>query len=240
MNIRLSKRSLVENLLVPASKLSDNVSLDFASDTSCLKTLVTSSDNSTILLASIPCELKDPFKCIIPDSKTFLRLFAGIDQENITLDIDSNVVKYSSSGLSFKYHLLDDSYINNKKAISEEKLDQLTFDTTFVLSKAKLSDILKFNSIIPDAEKLYFSTDNFNNVVAKIGDDQKCNTNEINIEVSEAFEGEAIIESIPLNIQNILLLSFNSDSISVSVNHKLKIFKFETPLTKYIISGLVK
>jgi len=239
MNIRLSKRSLVENLLVPASKLSDNVSLDFDSESTCLKTLVTSSDNSTILLASIPCEVKDPFKCFVPDSKTFLRLFAGIEQENITLDIDSNVVKYSSSGLSFKYHLLDDSYINNKKAISEEKLDQLTFDTTFVLSKAKLSDILKFNSIIPDAEKLYFSTVD-NKVVAKIGDEQKCNTNEINIDVSDAFKGESINDSIPLNIQNILLLSFNSDNISVSVNHKLKIFKFETPLTKYIISGLVK
>jgi len=167
-------------------------------------------------------------------------LFAGIDQENIELEVDSNVVKYSGTGLSFKYHLLDDSYSNTKKSISEEKLSQITFDTTFTLTKAKLSDILKFNSIIPDAEKLYFSTDSFNNVVAKIGDDQKCNTNEINIEVSEGFDGDSITESIPLNIQNILLLSFNSDNISVSVNHKLKIFKFETPLTKYIISGLVK
>jgi hypothetical protein len=239
MNIKLNKRDLVENLLIPASKIADNVSLKFSEDSSNLKTLVTSSDNSIILLASVPCKVKDPFECIIPDSKTFLRLFSAINNEDISLDVESNVVKYSSSLVSFKYHLLDDLYGSNKKAISEEKLSQLAFDTTFELSKSKLSDILKFNSIIPDAEKIYFST-NGKKVFAKIGDEQKCNTNEINVEVSESFEGEQIIESIPLNIQNILLLSFNNETISISVNHKLKIFKFETPLTKYIISGLVK
>jgi len=239
VNIKINKRSLVENLLVPASKISDNVCLDFTPSKTHIKTLVTSSDNSTMLLASIPCELEDPFKCIVPDCKTFLRLFSGIEEENITLVIDSNVVKYASSGLSFKYHLLDDSYYNTKKAISEEKLNGLTFDTTFELTKVKLTDILKFNSIVPDAEKLYFFT-NKDKVIAKLGDEQKCNTNEINIDVSESFGGLTIEESIPLNIQNILLLSFNSDIILVSINHKLKIFKFETPLTKYIISGLVK
>jgi hypothetical protein len=239
MNINLSKRDLVENLLAPASKLADNVSLDFSSDGSYMKTLVTSADNSTILLVSIPCKTKEPFKCIIPDSKTFLRLFASIDNDTISLDVDSNVVKYNSPTISFKYHLLDDSYISNKKAINEEKLSQLTFDTTFTLTKAKLSDILKFNSIVPDAEKLYFST-NGKKVIAKIGDEQKSNTNEINIEASESFQGEEMHESIPLNIQNILLLSFNSENITVSINHKLKVFKFDTPLTKYIISGLVK
>jgi len=239
MNIKINKRSLVENLLVPASKLSDNVCLDFPSDSSSVKTLVTSSDNSTILLASVPCKVSDPFKCIIPDSKTFLRLFSGIDEDNIALDIESNVIKYSSPTISFKYHLLDDSYINNKKAISEEKLSQITFDTTFDLQKSKLSDILKFNSIVPDAEKLYFYTKD-GKVFAKLGDEQKCNTNEINIEISESFEGEALSESIPINIQNILLLSFNSEVISIKINQKLKVFKFETPLTEYIISGLVK
>ena len=239
MNIKINKRHLVENLLVPASKLSDNVCLDFPSDSSNVKTLVTSSDNSTILLASVPCKVSDPFKCIIPDSKTFLRLFSGIDEDNITLDIESNVIKYSSPTISFKYHLLDDSYINNKKAISEEKLSQIAFDTTFDLQKSKLSDILKFNSIVPDAEKSYFYTKD-GKVFAKLGDEQKCNTNEINIEISESFEGEALSESIPINIQNILLLSFNSEVISIKINQKLKVFKFETPLTEYIISGLVK
>ena len=239
MNIKINKRHLVENLLVPASKLSDNVCLDFPSDSSNVKTLVTSSDNSTILLASVPCKVSDPFKCIIPDSKTFLRLFSGIDEDNITLDIESNVIKYSSPTISFKYHLLDDSYINNKKAISEEKLSQIAFDTTFDLQKSKLSDILKFNSIVPDAEKLYFYTKD-GKVFAKLGDEQKCNTNEINIEISESFDGEALSESIPINIQNILLLSFNSEVISIKINQKLKVFKFETPLTEYIISGLVK
>jgi len=71
MNIKLSKRSLVENLLVPASKLSDNISIEFASDSTSLKTLVTSSDGSTILLVSIPCEVKDPLSVLFLTQKPF-------------------------------------------------------------------------------------------------------------------------------------------------------------------------
>jgi hypothetical protein len=237
MNIKFDKRNLVESLLVPASKLSDNICLSI--EQTLAKTLVTSSDNSIILIASVPCEAKEDFKCIIPDTKTFLRLFAGIDSNNLNLSVESNVIKYSDSSMSFKYHLLDDSYYSSKKSLSEEKLNQVTYDTTFNLPKAKLSDILKFNSIIPDAEKLYVSTNN-GKVFAKIGDEQKSNTNEITTEVSDSYEGALIEDGIPINVQNILLLSFNSENITVGINHQLKIFKFETPYTKYIISGLVK
>jgi hypothetical protein len=135
--------------------------------------------------------------------------------------------------------LLDESYIVNKKSISEEKLNQLKFETTFVITKQKLSEIIKFNSIVPDAEKLYFLTEG-TRVFAKLGDEQKSNTNEIVAEVSSSHEGQHLTDSFPINIQNVLLFSFGSDEIKVSVNHQLKIFKFETPCLSYIVSGLVK
>jgi len=243
MKLKLPKDGFVNNLLSPSSKLSENIVVTFSenNDKTVAKTMVSSADNSVILLAQASCNITKGTlsSCIIPDCKTFLRLFSGIEEALIELEISSNFIKYSNKNLSFKYHLLDESYIVNKKSISEEKLLKLNFDTTFSITKQKLSELIKYNSIVPDAEKIYFSTDN-KEVVARIGDDQKANTNEIVTTVSSEFQGEEIKEHCPLNIQNILLFSFNEDKINVAYNSQLKIFKFYTTDLQYIISGLVK
>lgn len=245
MKLLLNKSDFVNKLLGPVSKLSDNLLLDFQPSDSksgwSAKTIVSSTDNSTILLGDIACVVDDPFKCVIPDCKTFLRLFSGIEQDQIKLEIDSNVIKYKEGSFSFKYHLLDESYIVNKKSISEEKLKSLSFDTSFIMTKQKLSEIIKFNSIVPDAEKLYFVTEG-TKILAKLGDELKSNTNEIvtEVSVSGTVTGTPLADKFPINIQNILLFSFNDDQILVSINHQLKVFKFETPNLTYIVSGLVK
>lgn len=244
MKLTLNKTSFVNNLIGPVSKIADNILLDFqkqstSSDKWIIKTLVTSTDNSVILLGSTSCSAQNPVKCIIPDCKTFLRLFSGIEQEDVTLDIESNAIKYTNNNFSFKYYLLDESYIVNKKSISEEKINELSFDTTFCMTKQKLSEIIKFNSIIPDAEKIYFVSEN-ESIQAKIGDDQKANTNEIVTQISDKFIGKELPESFPLSIQNVLLFSFGNEDITVKINHQLKVFKFETPFLSYIVSGLVK
>lgn len=238
MKLTINKNDFVNNILGPVSKLADNLLLEFVQDTKA-KTMVNSSDNSVILLGNVPCQVKEPFKCVIPDCKTFLRLFSGIEKDTIVLEVESNVIKYQDNCFSFKYHLLDESYIVNKKSISEEKLDQLAYDTVFVMTKQKLSEIIKFNSIVPDAEKLYFISEN-DKILAKLGDEQKANTNEIVTEISDRFAGKHLTEKFPINIQNILLFSFSSEEIKISINHQLKIFKFESPYLSYIVSGLVK
>jgi dimeric dUTPase (all-alpha-NTP-PPase superfamily) len=242
MKLVINKSQFVESILAPVSKLADNLLLDFTSpqsDGMYAKTFISSADNSMILIANVPCKADNPYKCVIPDCKTFLRLFSGVEKEDIALDIDTNVIKYKDHSFSFKYHLLDESYIVNKKSISEEKINGLTFDTTFTITKQKLSEIIKFNSIVPDAEKLYFLTDG-TKVFAKLGDEQKSNTNEIITELAESFTGQSLSDSFPINIQNVLLFSFCSDEIEISVNHQLKVFQFKTPNLKYIVSGLVK
>lgn len=243
MKLTLNKNNFVNNLLGPVSKLSDNLLLDFQpSDYKsgwAAKTLVSSADNSVILLGDIACCVDEPLRCVIPDCKTFLRLFSGVEQEQIILNVDSNVIKYKDGSFSFKYHLLDESYIVNKKSVSEEKLKAIKFDTTFVLTKQKLSEIIKFNSIVPDAEKLYFVSES-KKILAKLGDELKTNTNEIITQISDNFEGTSLVESFPINIQNILLFSFSSNEIEVKINHQLKVFKFETPFLSYIVSGLVR
>lgn len=241
MKFSVSKESFLNNLLVPVSKLTDSLLLSFVTKDSetYIKTLVTSSDNSIIFQSCIECKGDVTNRIIIPDVKTFLRLVSSITENVLVFDVNNNTILYNQKNLSFKYHLLDENYFSNKKSINEEKIDSLSFDTSFNITKSKLSEILKFNSIVPDAEKIYFVT-NSNTVLAKIGDNEKSNTNEITLEVSSQYNGEGLDETFPLNIQNILLLSFYEEEILVSINKSLKIFKFETPNSKYTISGLVK
>ena len=237
MKLTVNRSLFVDNILSPASKLTDNISLQFKENS--VSALVASPDNSVVLLASVPCKITGPAPCIIPDCKTFLRLFSGIEGGDMSINIENNLISHDSKSFSFKYHLLDEQYFGTKKSISEEKIDALSFDTTFCITKGKFSEILKFNSIIPEAEKLYFSTKG-EQVVAKLGDEQKCNANEIVTDASGAFEGLPIEDRLPVNIQSLLLLSFSTDVIEVSINQKLKIFRFKTPTIRYIISGLIK
>lgn len=243
MKFTVNKSSFLENLLIPASKITENVCLNFVKEeeASVLKTTVCSADRSIVLMTNTPCSVTETTRCVIPDCKTFLRLFSGIENQDglVTLEVQDNVVKYTSSTISFKFYLLDEFFLADKKSINEEKINSIPLDTKFTITKAKFSELLKFNSIIPDAEKLYFYTKS-GKVYAKLGDEQKTNTNEITTDVSSKYEGEAILTSLPVNIQNLLLMNFSSDEINIAVNHELKIFVFSTLQMKYIVSGLVK
>jgi hypothetical protein len=242
MILHVDKNIFINDLLGPVSKISDNLLLNFVRKDDggcCAKTLVTSPDNAVILLANVPCKAVNESSCVIPECKTFLRLFSGTTSDSLQLDIQNNSIVYNQNNFSFKYHLLDESYVSSRKSISEEKLSQITYDTEFNITKQTFSDIIKYNSIIPDAEKLYFFTKD-EKVFAKIGDEQKSSTNEIILEASDSFSGDSLRELFPLNILNVLLFSFSSNVISVSINHSLKLFKFEIPNLKYVVSGLVK
>ena len=241
MKITFDKNSFLNNLLTPVSKISDNLVLDFHNTKSAweAKTLVSSSDNQTILMGRMDCSVDEPLRCIIPDCKTFLRLFSGIEENTVVLEIDINVIKYSNSTFSFKYHLLDESYIVNKKSISESKLNSLSYDTEFKITRQKFAEIIKYNSIIPDAEKLYFLTKD-SEVYFKISDETKCNMNEIVSVTSPSFKGKSLSGSFPINIKNALLFNFNAEEIFIKINQDLKVFRFDTPNLTYIVSGLVK
>lgn len=242
MKVSINTHTFVNNFLSPVSKLAENLLLKFEQKGSSvlMKTFVASADNSVILMSESECQSDDTKDCVIPDCKTFLRLFSGIEEETANLTIDSNTIKYkSSNNFSFKYHLLDESYLVQKKSFSEAKLKALEYQTKFKLTKQKFAEIIKFNSIIPDAEKLYFYTEN-SKVLIKVGDEQKSSTNEIITECSSSYSGADINVGFPLDVKNILLFSFNENEITISINHALKIFKFESGPLTYIVSGLVK
>lgn len=243
MEFKINTSNFVNFLLNPVSKLADNLALSFTTNDNkqYVKTFVNSSDNSIILMSEVELLEGDSLNnCIIPDCKTFLRLFSNINEEEVTLNVQQNVIKYkNNTGFSFKYFLLDESYLINKKSLSEDKINALKYDVNFTVSKQRFSEILKFNSIIPDAEKLYIFSEN-GKVMAKIGDEQKTSTNEITTELTPSFEGNLSAQTIPLDIKNLLLFSFSESNITISINTQLKIFRFQSGPLVYIVSGLVR
>jgi hypothetical protein len=74
----------------------------------------------------------------------------------------------------------------------------------------------------------------------KIGDEQKANANQMTMVASATFSGLPPTIDAPISIQNMLLMSFVDQDIEVSINHKLKIYKFKTEAVSYIAFGLVK
>jgi len=241
MKLTVSKNSFLNYLVTPVSKIAEHLPISFCKEQnqSYIKSITNSNDNSVIFLSKVEASVENPSSIIIPDCKTFLRLLSNIETPNLILNFTSNCIEYKNDSLEFKYHLLDESYFSTKKSISEEKLSQIPFDTNFLLPKTKLTEIIKFNTIIPEAEKLYFFTKG-GKVYTKIGDEQKLNTNQISFEVANSFKGNETESLFPINIQNLLLFSFVEDQINVSINQSLKIFKFETNNISYIVSGLVK
>jgi hypothetical protein len=239
MKLIVSRKSFLDNLLIPVSKLADNIAIKTEKN-GTLKSLVTTQDGSVVFLAQLSSKTTDSISCIIPECKTFIRLFSGIEQDEVCLNIDTNSISFKTDQLSFKYHLLDESYIVNKKSISEDKIKQLAFDTNFSLTKKTFSEIIKYQSILPDSTKIYFVTNAEGHVLAKIGDDTRDNTNELTIKASDSFQGKSISCSLPFDIQNFLMLSLSEEVVDVSININYKICKFQTEFTTYILSGLVK
>jgi hypothetical protein len=242
MKIKINKDAFVDYLVGPASKIADNLLLTTTTNNGeqFLKTLTYSSDNSVILQTKIPYSGDNIEKLFIPEVKTFIRLLANLNEETLSFEIGSNFISYNGKDLNFKYHLLDEAFFSNKKTISEEKINSITYDTTFTTTKNKFSDLLKYNSIIPDAEKLYFIQKS-NSIIGKLGDDQKPNINEIETELASIIEGKKLEQSMPVSIQSIIMLTFfQNHSVVVRLNQELKIFKFECGPVEYIISGLVK
>ena len=102
MTLTIEKTSFLENILTPVSKIAENLQLSFQSDGSnvYIKTIVTSSDNSIVFSAKIPCTTNELNSFVIPDCKTFMRLFSGITEEKITLQINNNSITHKSNELS--------------------------------------------------------------------------------------------------------------------------------------------
>lgn len=241
--ITLNKDVFIQKFLQPISRVADNVRIVLKNNV--LTAVCNSQDSSTILFTTLQVEDNEDelFNINLPDIKKFIRLLDCIEENDISLELESNRLFYKTKAINFNYFLLEDSFMQ-KCPINPEKINSLVFDTKFILSNNKLNEVLKGSSIATDSDKLYFYTKN-EYVYAELNDFERQNINNITYLVSDEFTGTPIKNALPLNFESVRLLSgLKAENLVVNINNDLKITLFENSdersVTKFIISGLVK
>lgn len=241
--LTFNKESFVQKFLQPISKLADNVSI-IPGDKE-LYAVCSSQDGSIVLLANLKTDVNTQgiLKINLPDIKKFVRLLDCIDSIDLELTLEDNHIKYNTSSFKFNYYLLEDSYMQ-RCPVNPEKIKQLSYDSSFILTNSKFNEILKGSSIATDTDKLYFYTKN-DSVYAELNDFERQNVNNITYLVNEKYAGEPIKSALPLNLENVRMLAgLRADNITVKINNTLKVTLFEVEdeyvSIKFIISALVK
>jgi hypothetical protein len=244
MELKLVKKDFADNFLSIAGKAVDIIAVKANKDG--LYAVCNKPDTSIILLAkySYPLDITEELSINIGDVKKLLRVLDCIEDDIITLTVNSNHLLYKSDKIQFKYHFLDDSIVP-KITLKKDKIESLESDTYFDIDSKKLQEVLKASSFTTDSNKIYIfgKTDG---VYCELGDKEKSNTDNISMKIADVIEGNPINQVIPFNLDIFRMFSgVRFEKARVGINNKFKIMSFfikptDTTEFKFVISGLVK
>lgn len=170
-------------------------------------------------------ELPDGVKINIGNIKSLLTLFSHLKDEFLELELKSNHLKYDSKGLKFKYFLLSDCVVP-PTTVKKEKMDSFDCDFKAFLDKKTVSEILKSDVFVNTQKVSFFTKDS--ELWASLGDPSIPNKNELDMVVTNEFEGTGI--KVPLRISSEALKMFSGvkyDKLEMHVNTSLGVFLFK-------------
>ena len=219
------------------SKISDSSILEVTSDK--ISSLASSADNTLILHSEYTADTGFNDTLNIPDLKKLYRVIDTIQSEDITLQVNSNNIEYNGSGIKFKYHLFDEGFLS-KPNLNLEKINSFKFDISFNINKDTIQQVFKGSTFASETNKLYFYTDN-GNIMAELTDKARHNTDKFSISLGKA---DFNLKPIPVNFDNIRLLSIINNEITVNINTEYGVIIFDIEQSniklKYIISALTQ
>lgn len=203
-----NKFSFCDKFLSPISRISDLAIVSATSNeiTSLNKTV----DNNTILLARCKDAVLDVDQKVdlnIPDVKKFIRVFDCIEDETITVKINSNNIEYKSPKTRFKFHLLEDGIIA-PPGHSIKKIESFEYDTVFRITLAEFNNLLKSSTFITESNKIYIYTQD-GSVQCELTDKSRHNLDSFTTQLAERYQGADVDKPIPFSfdvIRNISVL----------------------------------
>ena len=245
--LTLNKKEIVDQFLNPISRISEECSLSFRSDS--VSTLVNDQTGAIILYGKIKTKtgLSDDqtISLNFKDLRKLIKIFDCIKDEEFQLKVDDNasIISHKSPGLSFKLHLVLDSVIK-KCTASLDKISKLTFDSDFELTGDKISEILKGSIFATSSDKVYFYTKD-GAVFAELTDKATHEVDSITFSVANVYNGGDISTPLPFNMEILRIInSGKPEKTAVKLNNTYKILLFEicNPKVtfKYIIPGYTK
>ena len=152
-----NKDNFIQNFLNPVSRLNSSATLNIYDN---ISTIV--HNNSNIFLKAIydinwDGNPEEGTVCL-PDTVKLIKILSCLDDNDIHLKIEKNHIKYDSQYNRFIYHLFDDSLIDNNP-FDFNKINNITFDTKFKLTKEKNNAILKALPFVTETSKVYIKTE---------------------------------------------------------------------------------
>ena len=251
MDIIPLPKSFLEKILKPINRLTESCVLNVTQDS--LYSICSSPDNTVILYA----KAKIPKTLNIQNLKLNLisikKLLCGLEclgndgEFSMLMDTNSlqcqNIDVETQEKTYFKYHLVDDSIVR-EAAVNINKIAALKFDTEFIITQAKLKQLMSGYSFASDLTKIYFSSRD-GKVLAEIDDKTLQNVDNISLIASSSFEGENLTQPTPISMEVFKNLALCRNDIKVKINNQYKVFVFqntedENIELKYIMSALVK
>ena len=236
--LKLTNKSEFLKFLDAISKINDQgVILDIKDQK--VSALVSSLDNTLILHTELTGIDGADNTLNIPDVKKFKHVLDTIEGESVDLIINQNNIEYKGNDIKFKYHLYEEGFIT-RPSINLDKINKFTYDVEFKLDKNTLQRIFKGCGFAHETNKIYFYTDN-NKLMAELTDRARHNTDNFTLSVCDA---DFTLDPIPVNLDNIRLLSVIDDGFNVRVNTEYDVVVFDIQSNdiklKYIISALTQ
>tara|TARA_R100001082_G_C4353370_1_gene155614 strand:- start:113 stop:835 length:723 start_codon:yes stop_codon:yes gene_type:complete len=236
--LKLTNKSEFLKFLDAISKINDQgVILDIKDQK--VVALVSSIDSTLILHTELEGIEGAEGTLNIPDVKKLKHVLDTIEGESVDLIINQNNIQYKGADIKFKYHLYEEGFITRPN-INLDKINKFTYDVEFKLDKNTLQRIFKGCGFAHETNKIYFYTDN-NKLMAELTDRARHNTDNFTLSVCSA---DFTLDPIPVNLDNIRLLSVIDEEFTVRVNTEYGVVVFDIQSNdiklKYIISALTQ
>lgn len=219
------------------AKVNDSFIAEVTTDK--ISVITSSPDNTLILFGERECSSEYSTNLNIPDSKKLVRVLDTINCTDLEFTLNNNNLEYKDSNIKFKYHLFDDGFLS-KPALSIDKIKNFTFDVSFKLTKQQIQTIIKGSTFATETNKVYLYTEE-GRLVAELTDKARHNTDSY---VMSLGETDIVLTPIPINFENIRLLTLLSDEVSVNINTKHGVIIINTTINttklSYVITSLTQ
>ena len=233
----VKNRSEFLKYLDSVSKINDSAIFDIKSDS--ITSLVSSADNTLILLSEFVTESNFTTTINVPDIKKLYRVLETINEDEFDLKINGNNLEYKGKSLKFKYHLFEEGFLTRPN-LNIEKIRNFTYDVTFNITKAVLQQLFKGSTFASETNKVYIYTED-GDLKAELTDRARHNTDNFTITIDSA---DFQLEPIPINFDNIRLMSAidNDYTFNVNTDHGVVVVDNNSNSInlKYIISSLTQ
>lgn len=235
--LHVKNRNEFLKYLDSVSKINDSAIFEIKPES--ITSLVSSADNTLVLLSEFVTASDFTSTINVPDIKKLYRVLETINEEEIELKINGNNLEYKGKGLKFKYHLFEEGFLS-KPNLNVEKIRNFTFDVKFNITKAILQQLFKGSTFASETNKVYIYTED-GDLKAELTDRARHNTDNFTITIGSAdFE----LSPIPINFDNIRLMSsIDSEYVfNVNTQHGVVVVDNNSDSTKlkYIISSLTQ